>query len=260
MDISIQNLVKSDIFSSIFQPIKSFTDSINILFEKNGIFVQTMDSSRVSILEIRIPNTWFDSYNHTANSAISIGVNASILYKILNTRDKTQNIQIVYDENITDKLSVYFKGDTKNVFDKSFEVPLMDLETETMEIPTIDYQAEFSLPSSHFQNLVSQLKTFGETMDIQCSEDKIELFSNSLDSGKMAVEIKIDDLSSFSIDEGEELNMSFSLNYLYNICLYNKLTKEIEIKLCNQYPLNVNYSLGDGAEIKFYLAPKITDE
>ena len=260
MDISIQSLVKADIFSSIFQPIKSFTDSINILFEKTGVYVQTMDGSRVSILEIRIPDTWFDSYIHTSNSAISIGVNASILYKILNARDKTQTIQIVYDAGSTDTLSVYFKGDVKNVFDKSFEVPLIDLETETMEIPPIDYQAEFSLPSAHFQNLVSQLKTFGETMDIQCSEEKIELVSNSSDSGKMAVEIKIDDLSAFSIDEGEELNMSFSLNYLYNICLYNKLTKEIEIKLCNQYPLNVNYSIGDGAEIKFYLAPKISDE
>lgn len=260
MEITIQTLTKADVFSSIFQNIKTFTDSINVLFEKTGIFLQTMDNSRISILEIRIPNTWFDSYIHTANSSISIGLNASILYKILNARDKSQKVKIIYDEGANDTLSVYFEGDTKNVFDKSFEVPLMDLESETMAIPNIEYQAEFSLPSSHFQNLVSQLKMFGETMDIKCSENKIELVSNSQDSGKMSVEIKIDDLTSFAIDEDEELNLSFSLNYLYNICLYNKLTKEIDIKLCNNYPLSIIYNLGDGAEIKFYLAPKISDD
>ena len=260
MEISIQNLVKVDVFSSIFQNIKNFTDSINILFEKTGIFVQTMDGSRVSILEIRIPNTWVDSYIHTSASAISIGVNTLILYKILNARDKNQTIKIVYDDSSNDTLSVFFEGDGKNIFDKSFEVPLLALETETMAIPDIEYQAEFTLPSSHFHNLVSQLKTFGETMDIKCSEEKIELVSNSQDSGKMSVEIKIDDLSSFSINEGEELNLSFSLNYLYNICLYNKLTKEIDIKLCDMYPLNIIYNFGEDAQIKFYLAPKIKDD
>lgn len=260
MDISIQNLAKAETFSSIFQNIKTFTDSTNIMFEKDGIFVQTMDTSRISILEIRIPNTWFDSYIHTATSDISIGVNTSILYKILNTRDKSQRVKIVYDEGANDTLSVYFESDGKNVFDKSFEVPLMDLESEIMAIPDIEYQAEFSLPSSHFQNLVSQLKMFGDTMEIQCSEEKIALVSHSQDSGKMSVEIEIDDLTSFAIDEGEDLNLSFSLNYLYNICLYNKLTKEIDIKLCNNYPLNILYNLGDGAEIKFFLAPKISDD
>ena len=107
--------------------------------------------------------------------------------------------------------------------------------------------------------LKNQLKLFGETMDISCSEERIMLTSNSQDSGKMAVEMKIDDLDSFAIDEGETLQVSFSLNYMQQICSCNKIAKEVEIKLSENYPLSVIYDLGEEASMKFYLAPKMND-
>jgi proliferating cell nuclear antigen PCNA len=138
-------------------------------------------------------------------------------------------------------------------------VPLIDLEVEYMAIPHIDYVAEFTVPSGVFSGLINQLKMFGDSMDISCSEEKIVLFSNSPDCGKMSVEIKIDDLTSFAINEGEELNLSFSLNFLHNICSFNKLSKEMEIKLATDYPLAIVYDLGSEGLMKFYLAPKIDD-
>jgi hypothetical protein len=76
----------------------------------------------------------------------------------------------------------------------------------------------------------------------------------------MAVEIKIDDLTSFSIEENNELNLSFSLNYLHIICMYNKLSKDIEIKLHNDFPLKIEYIFGENAVLRYFLAPKINDE
>jgi proliferating cell nuclear antigen len=259
MDIKIFNLVKAELFANIFQNIKLFTDHISIICRSTGIYLQTMDTSRVSIIELALPSSWFDSYIHTHQTDIVIGISSSILYKILNAREKMQHIQIVYSNDANDMLEIHFSSDEKNSFDKHFEIPLIDLEMEYMEIPQIEYVAEFIVPSIIFSSLIQQLKMFGDSMDINCSEEKIILFSNSPDSGKMSVEIKIDDLTSFAINEGEELNMSFSINYLYNICSFNKLSKEMEIKLCNQYPLSIVYDLGNEGCMKFFLAPKIED-
>jgi hypothetical protein len=129
-----------------------------------------------------------------------------------------------------------------------------------MEIPVIDYSAEFSLSSVNFSNIVSQLKLFGDTMEIECSETNIILYSSGIENGKMSVEINIDDLTEFSINEGDELNISFGLSYLHNICAFHKLTKEIELKICNNYPLCATYTIGDGASLKCYLAPKVSDD
>jgi len=264
MNICIQQIQKAEIFAGLFQHIKSFTEDVNIMFEKDRMYIQTMDSSRVSIIEMSLPAGWFDVYENKTPSTITIGLKSTILYKILNSREKTQSIRIEYNEQDTDRLFIYFSSDNKLEFDKRFEFPLMEIDNEIMGIPEIEHQAEFTVCSQHFSSIVNQLQMFGDSMNIECSEEKILLSSNSQDQGKMIVEIKIEDLTSFIIDENETLNLSFSLNYLHNICLYNKIAKEVEIKLTPNYPLQVIYDLGtieggEKAEMKFYLAPKIDD-
>ena len=276
MNIVINNLQKAETFAAIFQHIKLMTDNINIMFEKDRMYVQSMDSARVSIFEINIPSSWFDAYSHTTDRNISIGINSSILFKILNARDKNQVMQIDYDLEEEDKLFIHFSllgqastttttsnsvsskmGDNTSTFDKHFEVPLVDIESELLAIPTVDYSVEMALPSTYFANIVNQLKMFGDTMEIQCSEEKIVLYATSVENGKMCVEIKIDDLTAFSIVEGEELKLAFSLMYLHNICMYNKLAKDIELKFSANYPMRIDYDLGDGAKILYFLAPKM---
>lgn len=281
MNISIRNLQKAETFSSLFQHIKLFSDNINIMFEKERVFVQSMDSARVSIFEINIPSDWFDVYEHTSVSAIPIGVNSSTLFRILNTRDKVQELNIVLDERESDKLFINFtcvRTTTNNivssdateqpvikevacrsVFDKRFELPLMDIEYELMAIPPSDSEAEFTIPSGTFSSLINQLRLFGDTLEIDCSEEKIMLYSVSVDQGKMAVEMKMDDLIEYAINEGETMHISFSLTILHNICMYNKLSKDVNISLTTNFPMKIVYDLGDNANMVFFLAPKIDD-
>ena len=276
MNIVITNPQKAEQFGMLFQHVKAFTDHINIVFGKDQMFIQCMDTSHVSIMELYLPSSWFCTYEHEFDDAITIGVSSSMLYKILNSREKTQLIEISYSQEENDKLFVRMRnpGGTpvnKTDFEKHFEIPLMDIDTDTMDIPVIEHQAEITISSYHFASIINQLKMFGDTMDIQCSEEKILLGSNSHENGKMFVEIKIDDLSSFIIDEGKELSLAFSLTYLHNICLYNKIAKEVEVKFSSDYPMQMTYyldALGEGqeerpansAKLSFYLAPKIADE
>ncbi len=84
--------------------------------------------------------------------------------------------------------------------------------------------------------------------------------SQSNDQGKMFVEISIDEVSGFAIDEGCNLNLSFALPYLQNMCLYNKLSEDIELRFSENYPMKVIYNMGQEASMSFYLAPKISDD
>jgi proliferating cell nuclear antigen len=261
MDIQLTDTNKAELFSCIFQHIRLFTESVSVIFSPTGLYFQTMDSSRVSIIELKLPNTWFNSYTFTNKGDVVLGINTNILFKILNAREKSQRIQIVYENNLADTLEIHFTSDDKTVFDKHFQFPLMDIESETMQIPEIEYAAEFSLPSNNFSVLINQLKTFGDSLDIECTEEHIQLSANSTDSGKMTVEVNIDDLNAFSINEGDSLNLSFSLVQLHNICMFNKIAKEITVCLCDQYPMSLLYSLSeDGGNLRAFLAPKITDE
>jgi len=292
MRIFINNPIKSEAFIAIIQNIRSFTETINIQFNEAGLSIQTMDTSHISVVELVIPADWFTEYE--CSKSVILGIHFGIFSKILSTKDKSQSLTINHSKENEDKLEIHFtsspvienkvientvidsepitikvkKSTIKpvkkipevKIYDTHFEIPLIDIESEAIEIPPIEYAAEFSLSSTNFSNIVSQLRLFGDTMDIECSEEKIILYSHGIESGKMCVEINIDELTEFAINEGHHLKISFALNYLHSICAFHKLTKEIELKICENYPLCAIYSLGDDATVKFYLAPKITDD
>ena len=296
MELVLYPSPKADTFAALFQHVRLFCDHINLVFDSNQLYMQCMDNAHVAIMEFYLPAAWFDRYE-TINS-ITIGLNAGHLYRILASREKDQQMHLVYSDKDTDRILIHLTSpqmssensvqtkSAKTSFDKHFELPLMDLESDTMEIPEIEYVAELSISSPHFAGIINQLKMFGDTMDIQCSEDKIVLASNSQDQGKMFVEINIDDVSAFAIDEGSNLNLSFSLTYLHHVCMYNKLAKEVELKFSDSYPMQIVYVLAkdvsrsdlstkdvsrsdlstkdlstqsQDAKLVLYLAPKIND-
>jgi len=266
MEICIQNNTKCELFTSLFQNIRSFTEHVSMIFSSTGLYLQTMDTSHVSIIELNIPHTWFDKYEFNNEKDIVLGISNTIFFKILNVREKTQTINIVYnDDKSNDILSLHFTSSDKTIFDKFFQCPLLHIESELMQIPEIEYAAEFSLPSAMFATLLQQLKTFGDSLDISCTEEKIELASNSTENGKMSVEINIDDLSAFAINENEQLQLSYSLIQLHNISLFHKISKEVTIGLCNQYPMFVQYLIAgndteNGGFLRSYLAPKVSND
>jgi hypothetical protein len=53
----------------------------------------------------------------------------------------------------------------KTVFNRDFEVPLIDLCSDVLMIPIIEYQADVSLPIVDFALLINQLRSFGETLE-----------------------------------------------------------------------------------------------
>jgi Proliferating cell nuclear antigen, C-terminal domain len=144
------------------------------------------------------------------------------------------------------------------VFDRKFEVPLLELVYDTFNIDSKEYQADISLPSSDFALLINQLRGFGETLQIVCNENKIEMISNSDEFGKMSVIVEIDDLSSYAIEEEREIDMSFSLKCLHNMCSFSKMFPNVEIKMFSESPLYVSYSDNE-FHVNIYLAPKIVD-
>jgi proliferating cell nuclear antigen len=254
MDLEILEPGKTDIFVAVFQHISKFTEHMNLMFEKERLFVQAINSSHIVILEIYLPKEWFSKY---LTDGTRIGVNAALFYKVLKKREKTQTIHIHCEK---DTIHFHFTGPDKTIFDKQFEIPLIDLDTEILDIPHIVHQAEFSLSTEKFASLVSQLKEFGDSLEIQCSEEKIALCSHSSENGKMGAEISIDDLEEFSIDEGEKIRIDFALRYLHDICQYQRLTKRVEIKLSADFPMMILYRLGDSLDSEGELSDERTDE
>jgi F0F1-type ATP synthase delta subunit len=62
MNITITDNQKAEIFTSIFKDIKLFTNDINIMFEPERLYIQSMDNAHVMLFEIILPKSWFSKY------------------------------------------------------------------------------------------------------------------------------------------------------------------------------------------------------
>jgi proliferating cell nuclear antigen len=258
MKIIINDRKKRDVFVSLFQVLKNCSSVISITFETDYAHIQGMDKSQICLFDVKINKDWFTNYE--VIKVINICFDSTVFYSIISTKGDGQDLIITLDDDNTDILHINFLSNEtkKGEFKKSFKMPLVEYEYEEMNIPSVDYDAEFSLSSKQISEMFSQLSNFGSDIIIKCSEDIVSLSTDGV-SGEMIVDIPIDDLSCYSIVEGEEIKLTYSLVYINKMCITNKLSNDVDFFLGNDMPMKICYNLGDDGYIMFFIAPKIND-
>jgi len=278
MNFIITNKDKKELFISIFQVLKNCSSNISCIFEPEFLHIQGMDKSHVCLFDVKINKEWFHNYN--VNETKKISFDSNVFHSIISIKSENQDFVFKMEHDNEDVLHIHFMPtldkvkqedltikktktkekniNEKNDFKKFFKMPLQEFDYEEMNIPIVEYDAEFTLCSKIITDIFSQLNNFGNDIIIKCSEESIYLNTNSI-SGEMSVQIPIDDLSSYSIFEGDELELSYSLIYVNKMCITNKISSDIEFSLSKNSPMKITYNLGDNSHILFYIAPKLSD-
>jgi len=256
MDITISDKKKKDLFISLFHLLKSSSSNINASFNENNLHIQGMDKSHVCLFDVNFKNSWFNNYE--VNEKTELCFDTNIFYSMISTKGEDQSLSIkkINDDSLSIEL---ISGEKKGDYNKFFTMPLLEYEYDEMNIPETDYDAELSLPSKKVTDMLSQLSNFGDDIIINCSDDFVD-FKTKGTSGEMRVNIPVDDMSSYSVIEGEEINLTYSLLYISKMCITNKLSADIDFSLSNECPMKIRYDLGDESSLMFYIAPKMSDD
>jgi len=259
MKLSILDKNKRDTFIALFQLLKNGSNTLKLIFNVDHLYIQGMDKSHVCLFDIKIAASWFASYEIVDSDSTEICIDTHSFYTIISIShsQEHQTLFIHYDAD-PENLNIDFvnENNLKGEFSRYFQMPLADLEMDLLHIPEVDYDAEFTVSSKKMSEIVSQLTLFGDTMDIKCSEEKIDLIASGV-LGKMLVNIPIDDLTEYGINEGETIELSYSLNYIHKMCLTTKLSADVEFSISEACPMRIKYDLGNESYVTFYLAPKI---
>lgn len=256
MDINIADKKKKELFIAIFHLLKNSSSQINAMFHTDHLHVQGMDKSHVCLFDLNLKSDWFTTF--TVNETCDICFDSNLFYSMISVKSEDQNLNIkkVSEDNLNIEL---VNGDKKGDFNKFFTMSLIDFEYDQMNIPSTEYDSEFSLQSKKVTDIMSQLSNFGDDLHIKCCEDFVD-FKTKGNTGDMRVNVSVDDLSSYSIVEGEEIMLTYSLPYVSKMCITNKLSTDIEFSLSNDYPMKINYDLGNDSSLSFYIAPKLSDD
>jgi hypothetical protein len=236
-----------------------------------------MDGSHVCLLDVKIMKPWFDNYE-SEDSMVCFG--ASIIVKILslylpkttlrmqtNTNMDKLDIDLIYPDNII----------------KSFEIPLIDMDTELLEAGTNDYSVDLTMKTKVFDKYINEILMFGEVLSIKNKDDDM-YFSTSGNEGRYQVKIPHENMEEFLMDEELKLSVKTNAKYLAYASKLFCVFKNVQIKVDNHYPLLIYFDdsfsitgtkkdddeehelLEEPEEkeqnltISYYVAPKIEDD
>jgi proliferating cell nuclear antigen PCNA len=266
-------------FTALCAQLKALTQNVRFMFNEDGLYIQCMDDGHCCLFEARLQLDFFDKYEPDS-TALSLDVNLPMLNKVLHTRQEHQTLGILYEaDKQPDVLQVSFTSDKKGVFDKYFELRLIDMEMELMDVSQFDTLVDLSMESKHFSEVVSQLTLFNDTLTLAFYDEQIKLRASGQE-GNMQVIIDGNDVSYYAIPAETTFKQSYSLRYVQLMCQFNKLATQVAMGFGETCPMTMTYFLDDQPAIptetddadtdaeeaparsfvRIHLAPKMTDE
>ena len=243
---------------TIFKNLKAITDSLVIyLDEVKGVYIQGLDRSQCCMCEIKLQSTWFNTFEFDNTKDIpTIGINTVILNKIMTTYTEGQSITLSTIGE-ADKLSISFSG-TQGVLNKEYEVPLMNIEVDILAITEESRQIDVIMNTKQFVELVNQMQMFHDTLTMKFTEELLEMSAEGIE-GNMKVNISLDDIIEYQIEEGLELKQDYAIQFIQMMSAFHKLSYQLELKFDTERPMEGKYVLGENSYMCFYIAPKMED-
>merc|ERR1712014_533241 len=240
--------------------IKELCKDVNFDCSEKGIQVQSMDSSHVALVSLLLRESAFAEFK--CERPASLGMNVDSLAKILKMCSPNDSLKLRWQSG-ADNVSFQCEGgDEDRIAD--FDLKLMQIESEHMEIPEQQYKVVAKLPSAEFLRICRDLKEFGETISVNASKEGIRFsVQGDIGTGNVLLKPRESDKPEerVQLTVQEPVNATFALRYLVTFSKAAPLCGSVEIGLGPDAPLLVKFDLdnADNGFLQFYLAPKIDE-
>ncbi|MBA0750588.1 hypothetical protein Gogos_001994 [Gossypium gossypioides] len=223
-------LTRAGLLKKVLESIRDLVTDANFDCAATGCSLQAMDSSRVAMLSLLLRPDGFEHYRCDRN--ISLGMNLANMARMLPH----------------DKVSDY-------------EMKLMHITSENLEIPEAGYEAIVKMPASLFARICKDSGTIGDAVMISVTKEGIQFFTRG-DIGTANIFCRkttpvAKEEEAISIEMEKPLSLTLALRYLISFTKATPLAKQVTISMSYERPIVVEYKM----EImgRFYLVPKVEE-
>jgi len=247
------------ILKKIVEAMKELVTSVNIEVSGSGLSIQAMDSSHVALVALNLKEGGFQSYRCLKD--MTLGLNIQNLSKIMKCAGNDDIITLKCEEDPS-SITFLFEN-TKNDKVSEFNLNLLSIEADQLGIPETEYSSIVTMSAGEFTRICREMSQISETVNIETSKESIK-FSVSGEIGAGSITIKANDSEKKEeqtiLEVDEPVSLSFALRYLNLFNKASNLSNQVILSMSNDTPLVVEYRIENLGSLKFYLAPKITDE
>jgi len=218
-----------------------------------------MDTSHVALVSLYLSMEGFESYRCDQN--IVLGININNLSKVMKLADPADSITLSADQDPS-TLKITFDN-PKTQRSTEFALNLITLDVEHLSIPDTEYSSLITINSNEFSKICKELQSLSESLTISTQADHVQLsVEGAAGSGFIKLTNNDSDRKEDQtlIEVEEAVTQQFALNYLNLFNKASSLSSFTRLCLHQEQPLVTEFKIDSLGVLKYYLAPKISDE
>lgn len=261
--------LKSIIIKNMFEVIKPYIKETNILINKDGMKISTLDTSKVSLTYIKLDSDKFESYH--CEKPVVVGVDTTTFYKTIKSANRRETITFYMNKGEEDKLGIELADPFMGKI-KDYKIPLLALEDNIINIQDMSFDYVINMPSVQFQQIIKdiqllegkivEIKSIGKQLVFSCDDGLAEFNTaiNEIDDNlnkeqKALLQQNGEDIRSVKFEKSNDkiVQGKFKLNYLMNFIKASNLCENFNLLLTNDKPLILEYFVADLGIMRFLL-------
>jgi proliferating cell nuclear antigen len=261
--------LKSVIVKNVFEVIKPYIKETNILINKDGLKISTLDASKVSLTYIKLDAKKFEAYH--CEKPVILGIDTTTFFKTIKSANRRETITFYMNKDDEDKLGIEladpFMGKVKD-----YKIPLLALEDKVINISEMSFDYVINMPSVQFQQIIKdiqllegkviEMKSIGKQLIFSCDDGLAEfktaiseIDDNLNKDQKALLQQNGEDIRSVKFEKTNDkiVQGKFKLSYLMNFIKASHLCENMNILLTNDKPLILEYFVADLGIMRFLL-------
>lgn len=247
--------VQSAAFRVLTEALKEILTDANFEIDNTGIKVMAMDSSHTVLVHLKLSAGNFEYYK--CDEKKILGINMLNFFKLIKTMGNSDTLTLFLERDNENVLGIKIENSEKNTTTK-YNLNLMDLHEENIQIPPAVFDSVITMPSVDFQKICRDMHNLADNLEIKSTENQL-IFSckGHFASQETSIGETNSGLSFVKNENPDEIVQGiFALKHLVLFSKCTNLCNSSELYLKNDYPLIIKYSVASLGDIKLCLAPK----
>lgn len=237
--------IQTSVIKSCFDVLKEIVFEATIHVDKTGLKIVSMDSSKTSLVHLKLDSDQFEEF--VCTSPTPIGVSVMLLQRLIKSATSNDTITFAVKKGVTHELVIAVESMTTSN-SSVYTIKLLDLPVQTIEIPEFEYEHVLTVQSATFQKIVREMSNLGQTVEIKSNGTRITM---RCDGDFASQETQLGDPS----DASDTFSASYTLKYLNLFAKSASVSLNVLLFIDNQRPMILEFDVGTLGKIKFLLSP-----
>lgn len=253
------------LLSQLVEALRDTVSDVSLRCDEHGLALNAMDSSHIALVVLDLPAASFAKFACPAPMVISLSVTMlSKITKSASFSSKTGVVRLAAAKDGDRLLIQVFQSETAKAPEAEFELKLMDLDDEDLNIPAHEHQAQVRMMSDDLAGLLGDLKNIGDMCAVAVQQDLISLGTDGdIGSARFTRRPNEEPKTACSIRATAPVRLAFATKVLLQFTKARTFSKEVVVRVSEAFPLQLDFQVG-ALEAKgllsFFLAPKLEDD